>query len=370
LRQSNKAVSTKSEAMNRNERFLKACRLEKTDCTPVWFMRQAGRYMKAYRDIREKYGLIEMFKNPGLAAEITLQPVNAFSLDAAIIFSDILLPLEGMGIGFEFLEGSGPVIRNPLRSKGAIQSLRRIDPNEDLGFVLKIIRDVRAEIDGKIPLIGFAGAPFTLASYAIEGGPSSSHNRTKELMHGDRASWDLLMDAFRRTVSAYLKAQIHAGAQAVQIFDSWVGCLSPSDYRDYVLPHTGRIFEELQAEGVPSLHFGTTTAGLLPLMAEAGSSVIGVDWRISIDSAWRTVGRRIGIQGNLDPATLLAPWDIIRRKAREVLDAVQGRPGHIFNLGHGVLPSTPEDSVRALADFVHEYSAHGAAPNQKPQSAE
>jgi uroporphyrinogen decarboxylase len=340
--------------MSRNDRFLKACRLEKNDCTPVWFMRQAGRYMKAYRNIRDKCDLIEMFKNPDIAAEVTLQPVKAFSVDAAIIFADILLPLEGMGIGFEFAQGGSPVIKNPLRNCAGIRSLRVADPNEDLGYVLESLRRVRAEIDGEIPLIGFAGAPFTLASYAIEGKSSSNCLLTKELMHEDRAAWDLLMSKFCETISAYLKAQVKAGAQAVQLFDSWVGCLSPSDYRDYVLPSTQWIFQELQKENIPTIHFGTGTAGLVHLMAEAGGDIIGVDWRIDLNAAWKSIAPGKGIQGNLDPAALMASWDILSRKAREVLDAAGGRPGHIFNLGHGILPTTPESSVKALADFVHE----------------
>jgi uroporphyrinogen decarboxylase len=356
--------------MSRNDRFLKACRLEKADCTPVWFMRQAGRYMKAYRDIREKYSLIEMFTNPELAVEITLQPIKAFSLDAAIIFSDILLPLEGMGIGFQFAQGGGPVIGNPVRSPADIDALRIADPDEHLGFVLRSLQWVRSEIDGRIPLIGFAGAPFTLVSYAVEGGSSSSFLLTKALMYGDRRAWDLLMDKFCESITAYLKAQVRAGAQVVQLFDSWVGCLSPADYRNYVFPHTQRIFRELRKENIPSIHFGTGTAGLLSLMAQAGGDIIGVDWRIALDDAWQCLDSGTGIQGNLDPVALLAPQSILSRKAKEVLDAAGGRPGHIFNLGHGILPSTPEDSVRALTDLVHEYSIRGTEPNQRQQSAE
>jgi uroporphyrinogen decarboxylase len=342
--------------MSRNDRFLKACRQEETDCAPVWFMRQAGRYMKAYRDIRSKHGLMEMFKNPDLAAEITLQPVQAFSVDAAIIFADILLPLEGMGIGFEFAPAGGPVIRNPVRSLADIASLRIADPYADLGYVLESLRRVRAEIDGKVPLIGFAGAPFTLASYAIEGGSSRNYLLTKNLMYRDRAAWDLLMSKLCETITAYLRAQVKAGAQALQLFDSWVGCLSPADYRSYVLPYTRTIFREFRKDGIPTIHFGTGTGGLLHLMAEAGGDIIGVDWRIDLKRAWECIGTSAGVQGNLDPSLLLAPWDILRRNAAEVLDAVTGRPGHIFNLGHGIFPSAPEDSVKALADFVHEYT--------------
>ena len=334
-----------------------ACQGKRSDCTPVWFMRQAGRYMKAYRDIREKYSLIEMFKNPELAAEITLQPIRAFSIDAAIIFADILLPLEGMGIGFEFTEKSGPVIAKPLRSAGDMRSIRTADPEGDLGYVLESLRKVRSEIDGKVPLIGFAGAPFTLAGYAIEGGSSANHLLTKDVMYRDPDAWDLLMSKLTDTLVAFLKAQVTAGAQVVQLFDSWVGCLSPSDYRQYVFPHTQRIFLELKKEEIPSIHFGTGTAGLLQLMAEAGGDVVGVDWRIAMDDAWQIIGAGKGIQGNLDPIALMAPWSVLSQKTKEVLDAVDSRPGHIFNLGHGILPSTPEDSVKAVADLVHEYSA-------------
>lgn len=343
--------------MSRSDRFLKACRSEKTDCTPVWFMRQAGRYMKAYRDIREQFSLMDMFKNPEVAAEITLQPVHAFEVDAAIVFADILLPLEGMGLKFEF--APGPVIHNPVRTAADIDALRIADPEADLGYVMKTLEIVRAEIDGKVPLIGFAGAPFTLASYAIEGGSSSNYFLTKDLMYRDRAAWDVLMDTFGQTILAFLKAQVRAGAQVVQLFDSWVGCLSPMDYRDFVLPHSRRIFAALKSEGIPSIHFGTGTAGLLHLLAEAGGDIIGVDWRVSLDAAWQVIQTGAGVQGNLDPAALLAPLPVLKQKAAAVLQEAGGKPGHIFNLGHGIHLSTPEDSVKALADFVHEYRIAG-----------
>jgi uroporphyrinogen decarboxylase len=310
--------------------------------------------MKAYRDLREKHSLMDMFRTPELAAQITLQPVNAFPIDAAIIFSDILIPLPGMGINLDF--APGPVIGNPVRNAADIGRLRVADPEADLGFVLKSLQWVRAEIDGKAPLIGFAGAPFTLASYMIEGGSSSAYLLTKELMYTQPAAWDLLMRKLSDTILGFLKAQVRAGAQVVQLFDSWVGCLSPSDYRNYVLSHTQRIFRELKNEGIPSIHFGTGTAGLLSLMSEAGGDIVGADWRISIGDAWRSIGPGSGVQGNLDPVLLLAPWPVLREKAKEILDEIDGRPGHVFNLGHGILPSTPEDSVRVLAEFVHEYS--------------
>ena len=341
-----------------NDRFLKACRCEKTDCTPVWFMRQAGRYMKSYRTIREKYGLMEMFKNPDLATEITLQPVRAFALDAAIIFADILLPLEGMGIEFGFEEKHGPVMKNPVCTVADIDALRITEPEQDLDFVLESLRRVRAELEGKLPLIGFAGAPFTLAGYMIEGGSSLNHMRTKQLMYHEPDAWNLLMKKLCNTLITYLKAQVKAGAQVVQLFDSWVGCLSPSDYRHYVLPHSQRILTALHKENIPTIHFGTATAGLLPLMAEAGGDVIGADWRISLTAAWRAIektGKARGLQGNLDPIALMAPSDLLKKQAAEVLNEAAARPGHIFNLGHGLLPSTPEDAVKTLVDFVHEY---------------
>ncbi|MBN2319168.1 MAG: uroporphyrinogen decarboxylase [Acidobacteria bacterium] len=342
---------------SQDSRFIKACRKEQTDCTPVWFMRQAGRYMKAYRAIRKKYSLIDMFKNPDLVAEITLQPVKEFSIDAAIIFADILLPLEGMGIGIEFPQAGGPVIHNPVRKTADVESLRIVDPVADLDYVLEGLRLVRSEIDGKIPLIGFAGAPFTLASYAIEGGSSSNYLITKNFMYRNPDAWDLLMKKLSRAILAFLKAQVEAGAQVVQIFDSWVGCLSPEDYGHYVFPHMKKILNELRRENIPSINFGTGTAGLLPLLAESGGDIVGVDWRISLDQAWNFIRTGAGIQGNLDPVALMAPPDFFKQKAAEILDKAAGRPGHIFNLGHGILPSTPEDSVKALADYIHEYSA-------------
>ncbi len=343
--------------MSRSDRFLAACHLESPDCTPVWFMRQAGRYMPEYRRIREKYGLLEMFKSPELATEITLQPIKAFSVDAAIIFADILLPLEGMGIHLEFAEGEGPVIHNPVRKHSDAQTLRVVDPEEDLSYVLKSLQLVRREIDGKVPLIGFAGAPFTLASYMIEGGGSRNFILTKRMMYGDRATWDMLMEKLTSSLISYLLAQFKAGAQVVQLFDSWVGCLSPADYREYVLSYSKKLFQALREAKIPSIHFGTGTGDLLPLMRTGGGDVVGADWRISLDDAWTRIGPGAGIQGNLDPVTLMAPWPLLKTRAKEVLDLAAGRPGHIFNLGHGILPTTPVDSVRALADFVHEYSA-------------
>ena len=344
--------------MPRNDRLLKACLLEKTDCTPVWFMRQAGRYMAEYRRVREKYGLMKMFKTPELSVEITLQPVEVLQVDAAILFADILLPLEGMGIRLEFAAGEGPVIHNPVRKLADAEALRVACPEEALGYVLETLRLVREELQERVPLIGFAGAPFTLASYAIEGKGSHNYLLTKRMMYEEREMWDLLMDKLTRMLSAYLLAQAKAGAQVLQIFDSWVGCLGPADYRDYVFPYTKQLFLALREAGVPSIHFGTGTGDLLPLMRQAGGDVMGADWRISLDVAWERVGPGVGIQGNLDPVALLAPWPLLKERAREILNRAAGRAGHIFNLGHGVLPPTPVDSVKALVDFVHEYTSH------------
>ena len=343
--------------MTPSDRFLNACRQERVDCTPVWFMRQAGRYMAEYRKIREKYPLLEMFKTPGIATEITLQPLKVLAVDAAIIFADILLPLEGMGMQLEFAKGEGPVLHNPVRSLTDADALRVADPEGDLGYVLKSLEMVSREIAGRVALIGFAGAPFTLASYAIEGGSSRNFVLTKKIMYEDRKTWDCLMSKITNTITGYLLAQARAGAQVVQLFDSWVGCLSPVDYRDFVLKYSKSVFRALKEAGVLSIHFGTGTADLLPLMSEAGGDVVGADWRTNLDDAWARIGTRAAIQGNLDPIALMAPWPLLQERAKEVIDRAAGRPGHIFNLGHGILPQTPVDSVKRLADFVHEYSA-------------
>ena len=321
-------------------------------------MRQAGRYLAEYRKLREKYSLLDMFHSPELAAKVTLQPVTAFELDAAIIFADILLPLEGMGIKLEFVEKEGPRIGNPVRAAAAVAALKVRPPSETLAYVLEALRAVRSEIDGKIPLIGFAGAPFTLASYAIEGGSSRSFLRTKGMMYESPELFDQLMKKLTDTISSFLLAQAAAGAQVVQLFDSWVGCLGPADYRDYVQPYMRAIFQTLKHAGVPSIHFGTGTADLLPLMRQAGGDVIGVDWRTPLDTAWERIGPGTGIQGNLDPAVLMAPQKVLAQRTGEILGKIQGRPGHIFNLGHGILPSTPVDSVRSLVDIVHNYQAN------------
>jgi uroporphyrinogen decarboxylase len=344
--------------MSQTDRFLRACRRQPVDATPIWLMRQAGRYMAEYRALRKKYSILELIKTPELATEVTLQPINAFDLDAAIIFADILTILEGMGLELEFIHGEGPVFHNPLRTPADIEALAVRPPEEMLGFTLKAIAMTVAELNGKIPLIGFSGAPFTLASYAIEGGSSRNYITAKTLMYSDPAGWHTLMEKLSTAIGHYLQAQARAGAQVLQLFDSWVGALSPADYKKYVLPYSRRA-AEIATEGsdVPLIHFGTGTAGMLPLLKEAGGDVIGVDWRINLGQAARILGDEVAIQGNLDPVVLFAPVDEIKRQTGRILDSVQGRPGHIFNLGHGILQHTPVDHVAELVNFVHSYSA-------------
>jgi uroporphyrinogen decarboxylase len=337
--------------------FLRACRRQPVEYTPVWFMRQAGRYMSEYRAIRAKHSLLEIVRQPELAAQVTLHPISALQVDAAILFADILLPLVPMGIQLEFAAGEGPVIHNPVRSQADVQALRLVDPEESLGHVLEAVRIVRGELAGKVPLIGFAGAPFTLASYMIEGGSSRNYIRTKRLMYSDPETWHLLMEKLSQVTAAYLLGQIQAGAQAVQLFDSWVGALSPQDYRSYVLPHVRPIFQAIKKTGIPAIHFGTHTANLLPLMKEAGGDVMGIDWVTPLDWGWKAVGEDVGVQGNLDPVSLFAPLDVLEQHVRDVLAKANGRPGHIFNLGHGITPETPVENVKRTVELVHELSA-------------
>ncbi len=340
---------------NKEFRFLKACRGAETDVTPVWFMRQAGRYMKAYRDLKEKYSFLEMCKNSDLATEVTLQPLDVLGVDAAIIFADILLPLEPMGTGLEFTAGDGPVIPRPVKNQKDVEKLSLINAEEDLGFVGDAIRKVRGEIAEKMPLIGFSGAPFTLCSYMIEGGKSRDFTSTKLMMFEAPKMWNLLMDKVCTVLVDYLKMQVKAGAQALQIFDSWVGCMGPQDYEKYVMPHTRRVISGLQEMGVPIINFSTGTSTLLDTVAKAGGDVISFDWRINIDDAWKKIGYDRSIQGNLDPTLLFAPISVIRDRVLEIMRRVGGRPGHIFNLGHGILQHTPVDHVKAIVDMVHEY---------------
>lgn len=342
-------------------RFLRACRREPTDKTPIWLMRQAGRYMSEYRRLRERYTLLEMIKTPELACAVTLQPIEAFDLDAAIIFADILPPLEGMGLRLRYAEGEGPVIDNPVRTAEDIARLRTPAPEEALPFTLEAIRLARAQLDARnIPLIGFSGAPFTLAAYAIEGGSSRNYARVKGLMMRDPVAWDALMMKLSEVVGAYLLAQARAGAQALQLFDSWAGQLSPDDYRQYALPYTQRAITIARygvIPNVPIIHFATETGAYVEEMRATGADVVSVDWRVNLGAAWMRIGDQTAIQGNLDPVALLAPWEAVEQRARAVLDEMRARPGHIFNLGHGVLPATEPDTVRRLVEFVHEYSA-------------
>ena len=341
------------------DRFLRACRREEVDATPVWFMRQAGRYMPEYRALRARHGFLEICARSELAAEATLQPLRAFDLDAAILFSDILVPLVPMGIDLEFSESEGPMIRNPIASEADISALRRIEPRVELGGVMAALGLVKRELAGKAALIGFAGAPFTLASYVIEGGSSRNFTKTKRLMYGEPRLWHELLGKLSAMIADYLVCQADAGADAVQLFDSWVGCLGPEDYREYVLPHSKPIFDALKERGVPSIHFGTDSGGLLSAMRDAGGDVIGLDWRIDLAEGWEKIGLDRGIQGNLDPAVLFAPRGEIERRVRSILEKAAGRPGHIFNLGHGILPDTPLESVKAVVELVHEYSRRG-----------
>jgi uroporphyrinogen decarboxylase len=332
-----------------SDRFLRACRGEAVDATPVWFMRQAGRSLPEYRAVRERRGMLEITRQPELCAEVTLQPVERLGVDAAILFADITLPFEGLGFAFEIREGVGPVVFEPIARAGDVERLRPFAPEEHLAPVLEAIGLVRDQCP--VPLIGFAGAPFTLASYLIEGRPTRTFEKVKGFMHAEPAAWEELMRRLVDATVAYLAAQAAAGAQALQIFDSWVGALSPHDYRVSVAAHMRRLFDSLPA-GVPSIHFGTGTAGLLPYMAEAGGDVIGLDWRIDLDRGRAAVGGR-PVQGNLDPQLAAGPWESAAAHAGAVLAAAGGRPGHVFNLGHGVLPHTPVENLQRLVELVH-----------------
>jgi len=335
--------------------FMRACRREPTPYTPIWLMRQAGRYMPEYRRVREKHSFLEMCQRPDLAAEVTVTAVERLGVDAAIIFADILLPLVPMKVGLHYEVGDGPVIDRPLRTAADLDRIAPVAVDESLGFVAKSIRLVQRALAGRVPLIGFAGAPFTLASYLIEGGGSRQYQATKTLMYTEPATWNRMMEMIARVTAEYLNMQIDAGADVVQLFDSWVGSLGPDDYRRFVLPHTRAVISAVRA-GVPVIHFGTVTGNLLELMREAGGDVIGLDWRVDLGEAWARLGDGVAVQGNLDPMALFAEIPEIRRRAQSILDSAGGRPGHIFNLGHGILPQTPVDHAIALVDAVHELS--------------
>lgn len=336
-------------------RFLKACRREHVDATPVWFMRQAGRYMQEYRTLRSQYSLLEICRTPDLATEVTLQPIRRLEVDAAILFSDLLLPLAPMGLPFDFVKGEGPQIERPIDGPADIERLRVFEPRQALGYVLDAIRQIQKELNQRVPLIGFAGAPFTLASYAIEGGHSNNFAKTKSLMYGHPEDWHRLCEKLSRVVADFLVAQIDAGVDVVQVFDSWVGALDATDYREFALPHTRAIFDAIGTR-VPTIHFGTGTSTILEELRDAGGDVIGVDWRIPIDEAWERIGTTHAVQGNLDPTLLLGPPARMLQQTDAVLRRIGGRPGHIFNLGHGILPSTPVEHVQMLAHYVHTAS--------------
>ena len=317
-------------------------------------MRQAGRYMSEYRRLRERYSLLDLCRTPDLATEVTLQPVRRIDVDAAILFSDLLLPLEPMGIPFDFVKGEGPAVERPLRSEADLAGVRRFEPREKLSYVLDAIRQIKPALADRVPLIGFAGAPFTLASYAIEGGHSNNFAYTKSLMYGYPAAWHRFCDLIAEIIGDYLVAQVEAGVDCVQVFDSWVGALNAADYREFILPHTAKIFARVAPTGVPTIHFGVGTGSILDLLREAGGDVIGADWRTPLDEAWERIGPDRGVQGNLDPTLLLGPLERVFAATDEVLARAGGRPGHIFNLGHGILPSTPVEHVQALARYVHQ----------------
>ncbi|MGH3037139.1 MAG: uroporphyrinogen decarboxylase [Gaiellaceae bacterium] len=332
----------------------RACRREHVERTPVWFMRQAGRSLRGYREIRKRYGLFEICRQPELCAEVTLQPVRAHGVDAAVLFADIMLPVLGMGVEVELVESVGPVVRDPIASAADVERLRVPEPEEAVPFVLETVRIVRGELDADRAVVGFAGGPFTVAGYLIEGKPTRDFVRTKTCMYAAPEVWHALMDKLADTFAAYLAAQERAGADVVQLFDSWVGALSVEDYREFVAPYSARI---LQAVDVPTIHFGTGTTHLLRDLTAAGGDVIGLDWRVPIETGWDLVGSGRGVQGNLDPAVLLGPWDRVEDAAGRILDAVAGRRGHVFNLGHGVLPATNPADLRRLVELVHERSA-------------
>jgi uroporphyrinogen decarboxylase len=336
------------------ERFLRACARKPTDCTPVWFMRQAGRYMAEYRLLRRSHSILEICKTPRLAAEVTQQPIEALDVDAAIVFADLLLPLEAMGLRVEFVSGAGPQIRSPVRSPSDVRRLET-GRSADLGYVGESIALARKNLGDRLPVLGFVGAPFTLASYMVEGGGSRHYAKTKSLMWGEPKAWRELMERIVEVLAPYAASQVEGGAAAIQVFDSWVGALAPSDYERFALPYSRDLIGRIRATGVPVIHFGTGNGAFLEVFAQAGGEVIGLDWRVEIGQAWNRVGKNRAVQGNLDPIALLAPTAELRRKVHAVLDGAAGRPGHVFNLGHGIIPETPVENVRAAVQMVREY---------------
>jgi uroporphyrinogen decarboxylase len=335
-----------------NDTFLRACHKKDVEYTPVWFMRQAGRYLESYRKIRAEHSVLEICKTPELSSQVAVNAVKELGVDAAILFADIMLPIEGVGVELKIVDG-GPVITSPVRDNNITEKLDSFDARNDVPYVLDGVHVTKSKLNDQIPIIGFSGAPFTLASYLIEGGPSRDFIETKKMMYQQPGLWNDLMSSLTDMVSKYLLAQIRAGVDAVQIFDSWVGCLSPVDYEQFVFPHTHRIFESLTNSNVPRILFGVGTAGLLGLMAETGTEVVSVDWRVNIGEVWKKFPEH-GIQGNLDPGTLLGDWQLVQSRSKEILNEINGRLGHIFNLGHGVLPETNPAQLKRLVEFVHQ----------------
>ena len=352
-------IAAAPESLVAGSRFVRACLRRPVDRTPVWFLRQAGRYMQEYRDVRKHHTLIEICKQPDIAAEVTITAAEKLGVDAAIIFADLLLPLEPMGLDFEFLAGEGPVVHHPVRTAEDVRALR-IDRAEDLAYVARAIEKVAAHFRDRLGIIGFCGAPYTLASYMIEGGGSKNYIHTKQMMYREPAAWRELLDKLVAVLTEYCRLQVEAGADVIQIFDSWVGSLGLADYRDYAFEASKRLVRAVQQMGVPVIYFGVETAGLLSEMASTGADVIGLDWRQPLDEGWRTVGHSHAVQGNLDPITLFAPLEVLELRVKEILRAAQGRPGHIFNLGHGIVPTTPVENVQAVVRMVHEFRLEAA----------
>jgi uroporphyrinogen decarboxylase len=342
-----------------NDLFLRACHRRPVERTPVWFMRQAGRFFPEYRKLREHHEILEIARTPELAARVARLPVERLGVDAAILFADIMIPVAAMGVDLHIEPDRGPVIRSPIRTAADVRALRPLDPAADVPFIGETVKTLATELD--VPVIGFAGAPFTVASYLIEGSPSRTYTRTKALMFSEPDAWRDLMDRLAEATIAYLRFQVETGASAVQLFDSWAGALGTEDYEQHVMPWSRRIFAELADLGVPRIHFGVGTAHLLELMRAAGPDVVGIDWRVPLDDAWDRVGHDVAIQGNLDPAALLAPWEVVERKAGDILRRAGGRAGHVFNLGHGVLPETDPESLARLVGFVHEMTEQGGS---------
>lgn len=336
-----------------NTTFLDACLGRQTPYTPVWYMRQAGRYLPEYKKLKGEKNILDIVRTPELAAQISLQPVDILNVDAAILYADIMIPLMGIGVDLEIVESVGPVIKHPLTSIADVKKLRELRPEGDIPYLLHTIKILRNELRNKVPLIGFSAAPFTLASYLIEGKPSRDFLKTKSFMYSDTKAWKLLMEKLTRLIITYLKAQMVAGIQTVQLFDSWIGFISPADYEAFVLPYSKQIFEALSKENIPLIHFGTNTSGMLSSFASVACNVVGVDWRVSIDTAWKQIGFQKGIQGNLDPAILLADFPFIKKKVDQIFASLPKREGYIFNLGHGVLQTTPVTNILKLTEYIH-----------------